>query len=91
MSRIFITGATGFLGASVLRQLLEMDDSVEVAVLIRPETQTWRIDEQLQSERVIGVEGRFEELGFLSQTNAPVFSERCGAPGLEWSRRQRSQ
>lgn len=62
MSRIFMTGATGFLGASVLRQLLELDDSLEVAVLIRPEARTWRIEDQLKSDRVIAVEGRFEEL-----------------------------
>ena len=62
MSRIFMTGATGFLGARTLRTLLDMDDSVEIAVLIRPEANTWRIEEELKSSRVIAVEGRFEEV-----------------------------
>jgi hypothetical protein len=53
MSRIFMTGATGFLGARTLRTLLDMDDSVEIAVLIRPEANIWRIEEELKSSRVI--------------------------------------
>jgi UDP-glucose 4-epimerase len=50
--RILITGATGFLGSYVLKRLLA-DRRHDVAVLIRPESDTWRVSALLnQAERI---------------------------------------
>jgi nucleoside-diphosphate-sugar epimerase len=43
--RIFLTGATGFVGSEVLRQLLRAGH--ETAALLREESNTWRIDDLL--------------------------------------------
>lgn len=50
--KILLTGASGFLGSCVLRQLLEMP-GVEVAALVRRPGDAWRIREPLQRIRVI--------------------------------------
>lgn len=41
MRRVFVTGATGFIGSYLVRQLLGRN--IEVAVLVRPESDLWRI------------------------------------------------
>lgn len=41
MSRVLVTGASGFVGANLVRALLERGD--EVSVLIRPGSEAWRL------------------------------------------------
>ena len=50
--RVLLTGASGFVGSYVLASLLESEDR-EVAVLVRADSDTWRIDELLERTRVI--------------------------------------
>ena len=57
--RVAITGATGFLGSYLVRELLERGH--EVALLIRPGSSTWRVADVLG--RVECVEGSLEEIG----------------------------
>lgn len=45
MSRAFVTGASGFIGANLVRGLLAAGD--EVHVLVRPSSDTWRIADVL--------------------------------------------
>ncbi len=45
--RAFVTGATGFIGANLVRRLLEY--GYEVHVLIRPESKRWRIEDILSN------------------------------------------
>ena len=47
LGRIFITGTTGFIGARLLRSLLERGE--DVAILLRPGANTIRIDDLLDS------------------------------------------
>jgi nucleoside-diphosphate-sugar epimerase len=49
--RVLLTGATGFLGSHVLRQLLK--ERADVAVLLRPDSDRWRIEELLSKVTVI--------------------------------------
>ena len=58
MTRIFLTGATGFLGSKILRHLLR--DGHTVAALIRPESDLWRVHDCL--EQTILIDGRVEEV-----------------------------
>lgn len=51
MSKIFITGASGFVGARVARLLIE--DGRDVALLLRESSNTWRIDDLLDKCTVI--------------------------------------
>lgn len=51
--RVLLTGATGFLGAYVLRRLLA--ENIEVAILIRAKSDPWRISSLLgQVTRITG-------------------------------------
>ena len=43
MKTVIITGATGFVGANLARRLLR--DGCEVHLLVRPQYNSWRIDE----------------------------------------------
>jgi nucleoside-diphosphate-sugar epimerase len=43
MKRVIITGASGFIGANVVRRLLR--DGHEVHVLVRPDFKSWRLEE----------------------------------------------
>src|SRR5664279_4762298 len=43
MKRCLITGASGFVGANLARRLLR--DGHETHVLLRPEHQSWRLEE----------------------------------------------
>ena len=63
MKRIFITGATGFIGAAVTRRLVA--DGYEVAAVVRPESSTWRLGETVDRIRVI--HGSFESPGSLEE------------------------
>ena len=50
-ARILLTGASGFLGANVLRRLIA--ERAEVAVLLRDPGSAWRIREELAAARVV--------------------------------------
>lgn len=56
--RIFVTGATGFIGSFLVRQLVAAER--EVAVLLRPSSDPWRIKDLLN--RVVVVEGSMEDV-----------------------------
>lgn len=56
--RIFITGATGFVGSFLTRQLV--DTGREVAILLRPTSDCWRIADIL--DRVHIIEGTMENV-----------------------------
>lgn len=62
--RIFMTGASGFLGSYLVADLLERGH--EVAVLLRPASSHWRLDEVRRRLHVM--EGTLEELDALRQT-----------------------
>lgn len=49
MRRAFVTGATGFIGSYLVRELLRQH--YEVAILARPESDLWRIDDVQQRMR----------------------------------------
>jgi UDP-glucose 4-epimerase len=58
--RVLLTGASGFVGSYVLRRLVA-DARHRVAVLLRPSSRTWRIDEVLnRTRRVDGSLGNLE-------------------------------
>jgi UDP-glucose 4-epimerase len=58
-ARVLITGATGFVGSHVLRRLLA-DSHAAVAVLVRPTSNTWRIDDLVG--RIQRIEGDLQHL-----------------------------
>jgi UDP-glucose 4-epimerase len=53
--RVFVTGATGFIGSYLVRDLLRRN--YEVAVLVRPESDPWRIVDVLQKTRRVDWDG----------------------------------
>src|SRR5665213_310566 len=55
--RIFVTGATGFLGSYVVEELIEHGH--ELAILMRPGTDSWRLASHLSRLKVI--EGSFDD------------------------------
>lgn len=54
--RIFLTGATGFVGSYVLQRLLA-NAAHSVAILLREESDTWRIQESLADEHLTIIRG----------------------------------
>jgi len=50
--RCLLTGATGFLGSCVLRRLLQ-GTGTEVAILMRPSSNPWRIEELLPRVKIL--------------------------------------
>ncbi|MET4519818.1 NAD(P)-dependent oxidoreductase [Bradyrhizobium sp. I1.7.5] len=61
--RIFVTGASGFLGSYLVLDLLERGH--EVAVLLRPESASWRLGEVV--DRLHVIPGALEHLDGLRQ------------------------
>ncbi|MBR0846708.1 NAD(P)-dependent oxidoreductase [Bradyrhizobium diazoefficiens] len=61
--RIFVTGATGFLGAYVAEDLIQQGH--DVALLLRPGTRPWRIAAILDRLRII--EGTLDDLAALGE------------------------
>ncbi|WP_426614742.1 NAD-dependent epimerase/dehydratase family protein [Bradyrhizobium sp. McL0616] len=60
--RIFVTGATGFLGSYVVADLIEQGH--DVAVLLRPGARSWRLSGKLDQLSVIG--GSLDDLAGLT-------------------------
>ena len=60
--RIFVTGATGFLGSYVVADLIEQGH--DVAVLLRPGVKPWRLAGSLDRLTVIG--GTLDDLATLA-------------------------
>lgn len=60
--RIFVTGATGFLGSYVVTDLI--DQGHDVAVLLRPGARPWRLAAKLDRLTVIG--GALDDLAALA-------------------------
>lgn len=63
MNRVFLTGASGFVGASILRQLV--DQGVSVAALVSPDTRAPRL--QPLAGRFTAIEGRLADLSALRE------------------------
>jgi UDP-glucose 4-epimerase len=58
--RVFLTGATGFIGSSVLRQLIQ-NERHEVAILLRENTSLDRITDVAQ--KVLNISGSLDDCG----------------------------
>ena len=58
MTRVFLTGATGFIGSKILRHLLRGGHTV--AALVRPECDPWRVRNCLDQTTLI--DGRMEDI-----------------------------
>lgn len=57
MNRVLVTGASGFIGAAIVQQLVSAH--VPTAVLVRPTSQPWRLGDRLRNLTVI--EGSFHD------------------------------
>ena len=70
MARVAVTGATGFVGANLVRRLL--DDGHEVHVLVRPDHHRWRLEDVADDLhwRIVDLGDR-TELGDLLHVMAP--------------------
>src|SRR5436305_1617724 len=56
--RVFVTGATGFVGSFLTRQLVEAGR--DVAILLRPTSDSWRIADVI--DRVHVIDGTMEDV-----------------------------
>jgi len=63
--RIFLTGATGFIGAHVLHELLARGH--DVACLKRPATDGWRIAQELNDSRTVIIPGDMNNIEAFSK------------------------
>jgi len=64
VTRALVTGGTGFVGANLVRRLLQ--DGHEVHLLLRPDSQTWRIDEIIGRAHIHRLSDRRGVRGLLS-------------------------
>lgn len=53
MQRVLITGAAGFVGANLLRTLLNKHPQTKIYLILRPTTNTWRIKDLLKKVKII--------------------------------------
>ncbi len=71
--RVFVTGASGFIGAAVMRLLLEQ--GVETAALVSPETSSTRL--QGMKGRFIPIEGRLADLAKIRSQLETFHPDTC--------------
>ena len=50
MTRYLITGASGFVGSNLIRKLI--DENKEVTILIREDSDLWRINDKRRINRI---------------------------------------
>ena len=72
---ILVTGATGQLGAAVVRQLLARTDASEIAVLVRDPDKAAALERQGVSVRV----GEYGDAGSLARASDLVLRRRSCA------------
>lgn len=66
MKRVFVTGASGFLGAALVQRLVQ--NGVQTAVLLRPHSRPWRLSNCIH--RVNVIEGALQECAGYSDAIA---------------------
>jgi nucleoside-diphosphate-sugar epimerase len=66
--RIFITGASGFIGSQLARLLVK--EKAEVYALLRPESDSWRLGDILGVLKIVKGDLLHPEQGWLDELEA---------------------